>query len=76
MIWDAYTPDYIAIVAAQAAIVAQMDAAKPALKPPLPNCPQCKGTGKVKTGDGQHWTNCPCTERAGACPDGQCAVKP
>jgi hypothetical protein len=75
MFWDDNTPDYIAIIATQAAIIAQMEEAKPTPKPPLPNCPQCKGTGKVRTGDNQNWTNCPCTERVEACPDGQCKPK-
>jgi DnaJ-class molecular chaperone len=28
-------------------------------RPVDPNCPTCKGTGKVRTGDGQNWTKCP-----------------
>lgn len=77
MFWNDYTPDYVAIVATNAAILAQVDHVVPSPKPPLPNCPKCKGTGKVKTGDGQNWTNCPCTERAEqVCPDGQCQKKP
>lgn len=75
MFWSDQTPDYIAIIATQAAIIAQMEEAKPSPKPPLQNCPKCKGTGKVKTGDNQNWTNCPCTERVEACPDGQCKPK-
>jgi hypothetical protein len=76
MFFDDYTPDYVALVAVQAAIVAQMEEAKPAPKPPLKNCSLCKGTGKVRTGDNQNWTNCPCTERvADDCPDGKCPPK-
>jgi hypothetical protein len=76
MFIDDYTPDYVALVAVQAAIVAQMEEAKPAPKPPLKNCSLCKGTGKVRTGDNQNWTNCPCTERvADDCPDGKCPPK-
>jgi hypothetical protein len=72
-----YTPDYVALVAVQAAVVAQMEEAKPAPKPPLKNCSLCKGTGKVRTGDNQNWTNCPCTERVSDdCPDGKCPKKP
>jgi hypothetical protein len=61
MIWNEYTPHYVAIIAVQAAMLEPIKEVDP--KPPLPNCPQCKGTGKVKTGDGQNWTACPCTER-------------
>ena len=76
MFFDDYTPDYVALVAVQAAIVAQMEEAKPTPKPPLKNCSLCKGTGKVRTGDNQNWTNCPCTERvADDCPDGKCPPK-
>lgn len=28
-------------------------------RPIDPNCPTCKGTGKVRTGDNQNWTKCP-----------------
>lgn len=72
MFWNDYTPDYVAIVATQMAIIAQAQDPHPTIKPPLPNCSKCKGTGKVKTGDGLNWTNCPCTERVADCPDGQC----
>lgn len=30
---------------------------------PDPNCPECRGTGKIKTGDGISWTRCDCTLR-------------
>lgn len=71
-----YTPEYVALIAAQAAYHSSLNVA-PAPAPPkpaLPNCPQCKGTGKIRTGDNQNWTTCPCTERA-HCPDGQCPPK-
>jgi hypothetical protein len=64
MIWNEYTPDYVAIIATQAAIMSLRDAAPAPPKPPLPNCTKCKGTGQIKTGDGHTWTACPCTERA------------
>ena len=64
MILNDYTPDYVAIVAIQAAIMEKSHPLPAPLKPPLPNCPQCKGTGKVKTGDGLGVTACPCTERS------------
>ena len=63
MIWNEYTPDYVAIIATQAAVMSMVDEATAPPKPPLPDCPQCKGTGKIRTGDGQNWTACPCTER-------------
>jgi hypothetical protein len=60
--WNDYTPEYVAIVAIEAALLTTEKTPAPP-KPPLPNCPQCKGTGKIKTGDGQGVTACPCTER-------------
>lgn len=62
MIWTDYTPEYVAIVAIQSALVERAETPAPP-KPPLPNCPQCKGTGKIRTGDNLNWTACPCTER-------------
>lgn len=70
--WNDYTPHYVAVIAIQAAL--DVESAKPTPAPPKPadpKCPKCKGTGKVKTGDGLHWTDCSCTERA-ECPDGTC----
>jgi hypothetical protein len=63
MIWNEYTPDYVAIIATEAAVMSLLDTSPAPPKPPLPNCQQCKGTGKIRTGDGQNWTACPCTER-------------
>lgn len=67
-----YTPEYLAIIATQAAYHAVLNpvVVTPNVSPPLPNCPQCKGSGKIRTGDNQNWTACPCTERA--CPGGTC----
>ncbi len=70
--WNEYTPQYVAVIAIQAAL--DVESAKPTPAPPKPadpKGPKCKGTGKVKTGDGLHWTECSCTERA-ECPDGTC----
>lgn len=68
-------PQYVAIVAVQAAVEAERGAVLPKpLQPPDPKCPKCRGTGKVKTGDGQHWTACSCTERA-ACLSGTCPLR-
>jgi hypothetical protein len=64
MIWNDYTPDYVAIIATQAAVMSLRTDAPAPPKPPLPNCPQCKGKGQIRTGDDQGWTACPCTERA------------
>lgn len=59
MIWFDYTPDYVAIIATQAAIV---EDATSGPRPPDPKCEKCGGTGKVRTGDGQGWTACECTD--------------
>ena len=67
-----YMPQYVAIVAVQAALESERGVTLPApLRPPDPKCAKCKGTGQVRTGDGQHWTACSCTERA-ACLSGTC----
>lgn len=56
-------PDYIGMVAAEAAYAAllpvQAQPDKPPVRPIDPNCPTCKGKGKVPSGDGQGWSNCP-----------------
>jgi hypothetical protein len=64
MIWNDYTPDYVAIIATEAAVLSMRESPPAPPKPPLPNCQQCKGTGRIKTGDSQNWTACPCTERS------------
>lgn len=53
--------DYIGVVAAEAAYASLLPAATPVTpdKPIDPNCPVCKGTGRVKTGDDINWTKCP-----------------
>lgn len=53
--------DYIGLVAAEAAYAATLPAAAPEkpVVPPDPNCKTCKGTGKVKSGDGLGWSKCP-----------------
>lgn len=54
--------DYIGMVAAEAAYSALLPRTAP-VKPVKPvdpkNCPTCGGTGRVRTGDDQHWTKCP-----------------
>jgi hypothetical protein len=70
--WNEYTPQYVAVVAIQAAVEAERKPLSPAPpKPADPKCPKCKGTGRIKTGDGHAWTSCSCTEMA-ECPDGKC----
>lgn len=66
-------PQYVAIVAVQAAVESERVVLPAPLKPPDPKCPKCKGSGQVKTGDGQHWTACSCTERA--CLSGTCPLR-
>lgn len=73
--WTEHTPHYVAVIAIHAALDA--DTAPPTPQPPKPadpKCVKCKGTGKIRTGDGQHWTACPCTERS-ECPDGKCPAR-
>jgi hypothetical protein len=56
-------PDYIGMVAAEAAYAAllpnNVQPDKRPVRPIDPNCATCKGTGKVRSGDGQGWSNCP-----------------
>lgn len=64
---DAAPPkkDYIGVVAAEAAYSALLSDATPIKPIPVdPNCATCKGTGKVKSGDGHEWTKCPTCQAA------------
>lgn len=54
--------DYIGVVAAEAAYVALLPDTAPVAPTPVtpdPNCPTCRGVGKVPSGDGQGWSKCP-----------------
>ena len=53
-------PDYVALVAAEAAYTTLLpNTPRKPERPIDPNCPTCKGTGKVRSGDGLGWSNCP-----------------
>lgn len=58
--------DYIGVVAAEAAYASLLPRSAPT-KPKVDrkDCTTCNGTGKVRTGDGLGWTECP-----------DCEVKP
>ena len=57
------TEDFVGVVAAEAAYTTLLPSAPnpdtPAPQPIDPNCPTCKGKGKVPSGDGHEWTKCP-----------------
>ena len=57
------TEDYVGVVAAEAAYTTLLplppEPDKPAPRPIDPNCATCKGTGRVRSGDGISWTKCP-----------------
>jgi len=52
--------DYVGVVAASVAYAARIPDTAP-VKPKVPQseCKKCDGTGRVRTGDDQHWTKCP-----------------
>lgn len=52
--------DYVGPVAAEVAYAAAMPTTTP-VKPKVPTseCKNCKGAGRVRTGDGLGWTKCP-----------------
>lgn len=52
--------DLVGVVAAEAAYSALRDDSAP-VKPKVPtkDCTTCKGTGKVRSGDGLEWMKCP-----------------
>lgn len=53
--------DFVGVVAAEAAYTAMLPSKKEVTpsKPIDPNCPTCRGVGKVRSGDGISWTKCP-----------------
>jgi hypothetical protein len=52
--------DYVGLVAAEVAYASLLPDAAP-VKPKVPtkDCTTCKGTGRVRSGDGHEWTKCP-----------------
>lgn len=53
-------PDYVGLIAADAAYAALLPTPK-TIRPKVPtkDCTTCKGTGRVRSGDGHEWTKCP-----------------
>lgn len=53
--------NYIGMVAAETAYSALLSGTTPVKPTPVDpkDCTTCKGTGKVRSGDGQGWTKCP-----------------
>lgn len=65
--------DYVGVVAVEAAYASLLPARvepkpEPGPRPVDPNCGTCKGTGRVKSGDGQGWTKCPACQASAALP--------
>lgn len=49
---------------------------KPARPPKAECCKECRGTGKVRSGDGQAIVDCPCPDTCQCkCKDGRCVTK-
>lgn len=59
--YEAPQKDYVGVVAAEVAYAALLPDSAPVTpdNKPNPNCPTCKGVGKVPSGDGQGWSKCP-----------------
>jgi len=52
--------DCVGMVAAEAAYVSFLpDAIPPKVLVDTKDCTRCKGTGRIRTGDDLHWTDCP-----------------
>lgn len=66
--------DYVGVVACEAAYASLLPASvEPKPKPPIDpkNCPTCKGTKRVPTGDSNNpWTKCPTCQPVSAAPVG------
>lgn len=73
---------YVGLVAAEAAYTTLQAGVPDAPKPPAPppvdpkNCPTCKGTGRIRTGDDQNWTKCPTCQPVEQAPPGTAAGWP
>lgn len=69
---DVQTPPeyYVGVVAAEAAYTTLLPNTpdKPKPQPIDPNCPTCKGTGRVRSGDDLAWTKCPTCQPLNAAP--------
>ena len=55
------TEDYVGVVAAEVAYSSLLPSRVEQDNKPVidPNCPTCKGTGRVRSGDDQGWSKCP-----------------
>ena len=56
-----YTPEVAVAIAYELSVEETQPG--PVNGKPDPNCKYCKGTGKIRTGDDQGWTECDCVSQ-------------